>query len=216
MDLLNINGKFYTFMTKVADLVILSVLWLLTSLPVFTLGASSSALYYSVIKVVRKDSDGPVRAFFKAFKDNFKQGTVITVAVAVFALLVTIVGTAVYRVHSDAETLQRIYTVYLILLGIIIAWLHYLISYIARFQAPLKTVLKNSLVISIVNLPQSISMMVLFILCIVGFILSFPSSAMVILLAPGVYALLTSYLMERIYNKYQSEEDPEAAEEQFE
>lgn len=216
MDLLNINGKFYTFMTKVADLVILSVLWLLTSLPVFTLGASSSALYYSVIKVVRKDSDGPVRAFFKAFKENFKQGTVITVAVAVFALLVTIVGTAVYRVNSEAETLQRIYTVYLILLGIIIAWLHYLISYIARFRAPLKTVLKNSLVISIVNLPQSISMMVLFILCIVGFILSFPASAMVILLAPGVYALLTSYLMERIYNKYQSEEDPEAAEEHFE
>lgn len=214
MDLFNINGKFYSFMTKVADLIILSVLWLLTSLPVITLGASSSALYYSVIKVVRKDSEGPVHAYFKAFKENFKQGTVITVAVAVFALLVTAIGTVVYRVHSDAETLQRIYTVYLILLGIIIAWLHYLISYIARFQAPLKTVLKNSLVISIVNLPQSVSMMILFILCIVGFILSFPASAMVIILAPGVYALLTSYLVERIYKKYQPEETEEASAEE--
>jgi uncharacterized membrane protein YesL len=214
MDLFNINGKFYSFMTKVADLIILSVLWLLTSLPVITLGASSSALYYSVIKVVRKDSEGPVHAYFKAFKGNFKQGTVITVAVAAFALLVTAVGTVVYRVHSDAETLQRIYTIYLILLGIIIAWLHYLISYIARFQAPLKTVLKNSLVISLVNLPQSVSMMILFTLCIVGFILSFPASAMVIILAPGVYALLTSYLVERIYHKYQPEETEEASSEE--
>jgi uncharacterized membrane protein YesL len=214
MDLFNINGKFYSFMTKVADLIILSVLWLLTSLPVITLGASSSALYYSVIKVVRKDSEGPVHAYFKAFKGNFKQGTVITVAVAAFALLVTAVGTAVYRVNSDAETLQRIYTIYLILLGIIIAWLHYLISYIARFQAPLKTVLKNSLVISLVNLPQSVSMMILFTLCIVGFILSFPASAMVIILAPGVYALLTSYLTERIYQKYQPEETEEASAEE--
>ncbi len=214
MDLFSISGKFYSFMTKVADLIILSVLWLLTSLPVITLGASGSALYYSVIKVVRKDSDGPVRAFFKAFKENFKQGTVIMVAVAVFALLVTAIGTVVYRVHSDAETLQRVYTVYLILLGIIIAWLHYLISYIARFRAPLKTVLLNSLVICFVNLPQSISMMVLFILCVMGFILTFPGSAMVIILAPGVYALLTSYLTERIYQKYQPEETEEASSEE--
>ena len=48
MDLFSISGKFYSFMTKVADLIILSVLWLLTSLPVITLGASGSALYYTM------------------------------------------------------------------------------------------------------------------------------------------------------------------------
>ena len=214
MDFFSINGKFYSFMTKVADLMILSVLWLFTSLPVITLGASSSALYYSVIKVVREESDRPTKAYFRAFRDNFKQSTLITGGFLTVALLITAIGTAVYRIHPDPQTLQRIYAAYLILLGIAIAWLHYLISYIARFRATLKTILLNSLVICFVNLPQSISMMVLFILCVMGFILAFPGSAMVIILAPGVYALLTSYLVERIYNKYQPKENEEASAEE--
>ena len=214
MDFFSINGKFYSFMTKVADLMILSVLWLFTSLPVITLGASSSALYYSVIKVVREESDRPTKAYFRAFRDNFKQSTWITGGFLALTLLVTAIGTAVYRIHPDPHTLQRIYAAYLILLGIAIAWLHYLLSYIARFQAPLKTVLVNSLVICFVNLPQSISMTILFILCVMGFILAFPGTAMVIILAPGVYALLTSYLVERIYKKYQPEENEETSAEE--
>lgn len=209
MDFFSINGKFYSFMTKVADLMILSVLWLFTSLPVITLGASSSALYYGVIKVVREESDRPTKAYFRAFRDNFKQSTWITGGFLALTLLITAIGTAVYRIHPDPQTLQRIYAAYLILLGIAIAWLHYLISYIARFRAPLKTVLKNSLAICFVNLPQSISMMVLFIMCAVGFILTFPASAMLIIIVPGLYALISSYLMERIYKKYLSEEQDE-------
>lgn len=209
MNFFSINGKFYSFMTKVADLMILSVLWLICSVPVITLGASSSALYYSVVKVIREESDKPSAAFFRAFKENFKQGTMITVAAVILTLLVTAVGTVIYRINPIFQTLQRVYTIYLILLGVGIAWLHYLLSYIARFRAPLKTVVKNSLAICFVNLPQSLSMMVLFIFCAGVFILTFPASAMALILAPGVYALLSSYMVERIYHKYLPAEEAE-------
>lgn len=209
MEFFSINGKFYSFMTKVADLMILSVLWLLCSVPVVTLGVSTSALYFSVVKVIREESYKPSAAFFRAFKENFKQGTVITVAAIILTVLVTAVGTVIYRADPNPQTLQRIYTVYLVLLGVGCAWMHYLISYIARFQAPMKTVLKNSLAICFVNLPQSISMMVLFILCVVGFILTFPASVLVLLIAPALYALLTSYMVERIYHKYLPAEEEE-------
>lgn len=203
----SINSKFYHFMNKVADLMILSALWFVTSLPIFTIGASCTALYYCVVKVVRQENGSAFKSYFQAFRSNFKQSTIIFLLVLAASLLMTAIGSAVYAIFQAKSTLDNIYLVYLVALIFTIAWLHYIFSYIARFQAPLKTVLKNSLVICLVNLPSSLSMVILFAVVIVGFIMSFPSSAMTIFLIPGVYALISSFLLEKIYRKYADMEE---------
>ncbi len=203
----SINSKFYHFMNKVADLMILSGLWFVTSLPIFTIGASCTALYYCVVKVVRQENGSAFKSYFQAFRSNFKQSTIIFLLVLAASLLMTAIGSAVYAIFQAKSTLDNIYLVYLVALIFTIAWLHYIFSYIARFQAPLKTVLKNSLVICLVNLPSSLSMVILFAVVIVGFIMSFPSSAMTIFLIPGVYALISSFLLEKIYRKYADMEE---------
>ena len=203
----SINSKFYHFMNKVADLMILSGLWFVTSLPIFTIGASCTALYYCVVKVVRQENGSAFKSYFQAFRSNFKQSTIIFLLVLAASLLMTAIGSAVYAIFQAKSTLDNIYLVYLVALIFTIAWLHYIFSYIARFQAPLKTVLKNSLVICLVNLPSSLSMVILFAVVIVGFIMSFPSSAMTIFLIPGIYALISSFLLEKIYRKYADMEE---------
>lgn len=65
-------------LTTVTDLVILNLLWLMCSLPVLTLGASTSALYYCLIKIVRERDRGMATMFFYAFRENLKQGTALT------------------------------------------------------------------------------------------------------------------------------------------
>ena len=71
------DSKFMTVMSRVGDLVILNLLVLLTSIPIFTIGASVTALY-TVCFRFGTDREQPVfRSYFRAFRDNFKQATQI-------------------------------------------------------------------------------------------------------------------------------------------
>ena len=62
-------------LTKIGELVILSILWFFTSLPVITIGASTTALYYATAKSLRMDRGYFFKEYFKAWKDNFLKAT---------------------------------------------------------------------------------------------------------------------------------------------
>ena len=69
--------KLHAVLTAVIDIVWLGLLWLVCSLPVLTLGAASTALYYSMVKCVRHERGRATRAFFGAFRQNFRQATAL-------------------------------------------------------------------------------------------------------------------------------------------
>ncbi len=76
-------------MTKVFDIALLNILWLLCCVPVITIGASTSALYYVTLKMVKEEDDGIIKSFFKAFKTNFKVSLPITlIFIAVYGFVV--------------------------------------------------------------------------------------------------------------------------------
>lgn len=71
------DGKLFQFLNRLADLILLNVLWLFTSIPVFTIGASTTALYYVTLKGVRNEDNYIARSFFRSFRQNFRQATII-------------------------------------------------------------------------------------------------------------------------------------------
>lgn len=84
----SMDNKFFTFMNKVADLCILNIICLVCCIPIVTAGASITAMYYVTLKMVRNEEAYIVRSFFKSFKDNFKQATIINlIMIAVGAVL---------------------------------------------------------------------------------------------------------------------------------
>ena len=76
-SLLNPESPAMRFLTKIGYTIILNLLWFLCSLPLFTIGASTTALYAVMQKLVRNEESGIVSAFFTAFRQNFKQATKI-------------------------------------------------------------------------------------------------------------------------------------------
>lgn len=62
---------------RLCDLLLLNVLWVICSIPVITIGASTTALYTVTLKMVTNDEGYIIRDFRKAFVENFKQSTVI-------------------------------------------------------------------------------------------------------------------------------------------
>ena len=75
--LFNTDGVVYMFMTIIYRFVILNLLWCISSLPLITVGASTTALFYVAGKIVRKEEVNEFKDFIKGFRDNFRQGTAI-------------------------------------------------------------------------------------------------------------------------------------------
>ena len=73
----NMDNKFFVFMGRVADLLLLNFLCILCCIPVVTAGASITALYYVTLKMARDEESYIARSFFRSFKQNFKQATII-------------------------------------------------------------------------------------------------------------------------------------------
>lgn len=75
--LFSTEGILYKLMTLIYQLIILNLMWCLASIPVITVGASTTALFYVVGKIIRKEEVHEFKDFIKSFKDNFRQATCI-------------------------------------------------------------------------------------------------------------------------------------------
>ena len=73
----SMDSKFFTFMGKVADLMILNVLCIICCIPIVTAGPAITAMFYVTLKMVRNEESYIVKGFFKSFKENLKQGILI-------------------------------------------------------------------------------------------------------------------------------------------
>ena len=73
----DLDSPLMSALNKLADLISLNILVIICSLPVFTIGASMTALHYVVLKMVRNEEGYIIKSFFKSFKQNFRQATII-------------------------------------------------------------------------------------------------------------------------------------------
>lgn len=174
--LLNIDSSVMRIMALFADLIILNTLFILTSLPVITIGASFCALQTSLQKILHQKKGSVVKNYFKSFKINFKQATIFftTLSLLTFILFCDfrLVGHLPLLLSFLMRTVAFIGTLILALLIV------YGFSYIGRYKNSLKKTVYNLLLISIQNWFQS-----LFLLIFNGFIIYFSFTS--------PYALLT-------------------------
>ncbi|MDD3173509.1 MAG: YesL family protein, partial [Herbinix sp.] len=69
----NIDNGFFAFLSKVCDILFLSIIWVAFCIPIITIGPANTALYYATVKVIRRDRGYLFREFFKSFRMNFKR-----------------------------------------------------------------------------------------------------------------------------------------------
>lgn len=83
----SIDSAYGRFMNKVGDIILLSVLWLVSSLPVVTMGTATCAAYYTAAKVLRHHSGYVSKEFFRSFKQNLRSSIVFNVFYLIFLVL---------------------------------------------------------------------------------------------------------------------------------
>ena len=142
------------FLTKIADLMVLNILFCVTSIPLITIGASWTALYSVTLKIVRDEEGSVSRSYFRSFRQNFKQATLLWLGVlVVLALLVLDIRVLNGMAGGTAPGLLRVGVEILALLGIMV--LQYLFPSLARFEASLADTLKNACMMALAHLPKT-------------------------------------------------------------
>lgn len=152
--LFRMDSPLMRFLTKIADLMVLNILFCITSIPLITIGASWTALYSVTLKMVRDEEGSVSRSYFRSFRQNFRQATLLWLGVlVVLALLVLDIRVLNGMAGGTAPGLLRVGVEILALLGIMV--LQYLFPSLARFEASLADTLKNACMMALAHLPKT-------------------------------------------------------------
>ena len=103
MKFFSYESPFSQILLKLAYSCYLNLLWLLCSIPVFTVGASTAALYSVTLKIVRDRDGNLTRQFFKAFRENFCQATVLWLILLGVGLFLAGDGYILYHLFRSSQ-----------------------------------------------------------------------------------------------------------------
>lgn len=182
MQIFNPDSKFSKFIYSVTDYVKLGLVFLLFSIPGITAGAAAAAVMTVGMRIERKEAPTIFRPFWQAFKDNFRQGTVLTL---LFMLVFGFLAADWYVLgQMEVTTLSRIITglifVLALLAGCLALWVF---PTLARFSLTNKQIIHNAMIHVFARFPQSLLALAA---TMVGFVLA----AMV----PHVLPIITMFV----------------------
>lgn len=204
-SLFNLDNPVWNFMGKVADLVILNLLALICSIPIVTIGASWTAMYFVTIRMVRKEEGYIIRDFFRSFKENFKQATIIWLIVLAVAA-VFIGDIFIYNMMPDQiPKLVMIGVVALsyLALGTVV----YVFPVLSRFQNTIKNTIKNAFLLSVVNIPFTLILIALLVIPPILSIFVIEIAPVMFLMGLSVPAYISSIMFVRIFRKIEPPEE---------
>lgn len=156
MKLFSYDGPFARTMSRVFDLVMLHVLWVITSLPVFTIGASTTALFSITMKTVKKEEPYILKGYLKEFRSNLKKATILWgIVAAVFLWLIFILSICM---KGNAEVFGVLGIVNAALLVIAFLAALYVFPIQALYENTVGNILKNAVICSLRYLPYTLMM----------------------------------------------------------
>ena len=212
--LFNMDNKFFAAMGRAADLIVLNLAFLVCCLPVVTIGASVTALYYVTLKMVRNEESYLVRGFFKSFRQNFRQATLIWGILLAAALLLG-ADFAIIGIFPDTPLSVLRYPLMVIALFLAMVFL-YVFPILAKFENTLWGTLKNALLMTLRHLPYTLAMLMITIVPM-AFTLSNPvvfayGLFLWVMLGFSLTAFWDSRFFVRIFDQYlPPEEEPPKA-----
>lgn len=210
----NYDNPVWRFIGKFGDLIILNILWMICSIPIFTIGASTTALYYVTLKLARDEDGYTIKSFFRSFVQNFKQATIMWL-IMLFAGL--IIGFDIYFFAQMTGISTTVKTVIVAIFGalalVYLCMMTFLFPLQARFYNPVKRTLFNSFFISIRHFFQTLGIIALDAAVLVTgyFSMYYMPQISVLFLLFGfpLIAFMNSYMLTPIFKKYMPKTEEE-------
>ena len=202
-SIFSFDSPVITALTKMADVILLNLLFLATSLPIFTFGTSCTALYYVWFNQ-QSDERGVVRRYLNAFRNDFKSSTKLFLVVlfplvlSIYYLLMLMDGA--FEVSSLLKTTSLVFICLFQMMWAILWPLQ------ARFENSIQQSLRSALLLSLAHLPRAAIMAALNLLPLLWFFLQpelFIRFSILWLLAGfSLTAKLNTWILKKIFQPF--------------
>ena len=148
-NLFSPDNKLYGLINKLFYSCWLNILWFICCIPIITIGASTSALYYVSLKIARDQEGNITKQFIKSFRDNFKKSTCIWMILLFVGIILAADGYILYHIYQD----NLFWTLcFALLIGAIVIYCIVLLNIFplfARFDTTIFATFKNALFIGV-------------------------------------------------------------------
>lgn len=205
--LFNLDGPVLQFINKIVYSVYLNILWFICCIPIVTIGASTTALFYVTLKISKNKEGSITKAFFHSFKENLRQGTVIWLILLAFGIILGIDGYVLYHMRFENVFWTLCTAVFCVAAAAYAIILMYIFPLLARFDNTIGAMFKNALFIGVRFLFCTVLMAVIYFVMLLTVVRIFTPA---VIFGEGLCALLCSCLLSNILNLCQEKPEDHA------
>lgn len=195
----NLENPVFEILSKIFDMLLISVVYILLCIPIITAGPASTALYYAMVKVIRRDRGYIFREFFRSFKLNFKRGAIVGILLLItLAILAFDIRYAWALTEPDSNKGSILLGVFIGIAFMVVSYGVYVFPILSRFDMTVKQLIKAAIFMSMRHIYFTVLMIAVYAAAAVIIYYFFPF----IFIAPAVTVLVNSFMMEKIFKKY--------------
>ena len=201
------DSKFMQAVSRFADIAVLNLLFLLTSLPVFTVGAANAAMYTLTFRMVRGREEPLVKSYFRAFRANFRQGTTLWLLFLLAAVPALVYLDRFYQAEGMLHYLFLPFFSVFLLAVFLAVWAF---PWVSQFHNSTAEILSNALLLAIQNLPRTLALAAIHLFPLGLFLFSYDFFLKISFLWVALYfaaaAYLSTAILWKVFKPYYPEE----------
>lgn len=205
----NYDNKVFEFINRVVDTMFAALLWVLFSIPVITIGASTTAFYETVHKVLRQNKGYIFRTFWNTFKNNFKRSTIVWLIQFGLSLFFLLDMQIMKEALAQGQKGGWLYYFFMFSLIVMYVWFIFNCAYIARIEDGVKKTMKNTAIMMIMNLQWAA---LVFVIAIAAFAVIAFVPISVLFVPTGIFVLYDMIIL-KVFNKYINMDDEDKVDE---
>ena len=203
MSIFEEGSPFQGFLNKMTDLLILNLVTLLLCLPVITAGAALTAMHYVLLKMVRGEEGYIVKSFFRAFKREFRQATVMWVMFMALAALMA--STLVMVLQGGGSYPLWLPSSILVVAVLELICMIYAFAMQSRFDNSVIHTIINAVTLTFAELPSSLEMAVITLVPMIAFIFAGVLLPLLILFGLSVPGYACAMIYDPIFRKVEKQ-----------
>ena len=202
MGIFDPNNIIFRTISRMVDIVGLSLLWTFLCSLVLPAGAATAALYHTVVRSFREGDESVFLRYLKSLRENAKVGTLAGVICTVVGFLL-VLGFEIMYAHRATGIQALTYAIYYVAMVVPLGVVCYLFPLLGRFTFSLKELFVTSLQLALAHLPTTVIVVLLALESGVFMIKHIWSFAFY----PVVLMWLMSLFLEKVFQKHMPEEE---------
>lgn len=201
MGFFSVDGKLAKLLNRLGNLLLLNMLTVICSIPVFTFGAAMTALYTCTLRLVRGEDGSLAASFFAAFRGNFKQATKVWL---LGGGIIVFMAFDIWLLNFLEGTFSQVYRIVLfVLILLAVLELVYTFALMARFQNSIRNTLKNALILLVGNPIPTVLLLNLMAIPVAFLMISYRLVAVDILLGISGPVYLSSIYFTYLFKRFE-------------